>query len=543
MFQSSLVPLFLPYLVAAQQDFTVPALWRGSTITTPFSGIREIVELVAESLTQVADPESGNPIAMRALATSDHLLGSELYLPRVVAALQATIPFLADDELLSCSDYSSFRTAWGLAALDAYNTYGSEFAEGLNYSVTVWNEVLPYQIQLEDAENKHFPLKNLSLPSQCNGTSLAGGVFTTNVTANNQIDALSQGGFLALSARLYDIFGEPKYADAASLAASFLQSQLYNNTVLLDSIDPTDCTITNTTDSFSQGWAIEGLSVFGTTNSTFSTFLRDLISTTVPFPGWTASDGIITEGNGDASTGDDTLKSVFIRGLYEAWMRMNASDPAANFTKSYIAVQFNALQDLAGTSSHIYSSQWTGPPPSQASLDGQAEALDVLNAALAITIPDQTSAPRKSRSKTPIIVGAVIGGVIFIVLALAAVLFWRRRRHIRESYVRTVMEATAVPFMDERMSTDAPLMSERKGGGVITADRPREPQEGTGGSTEESSTQQGAVANINMPSARTDENEVEDLTAVPALLNRLNRILARLPPGGVDDEDPPEYQG
>lgn len=35
----------------------------------------------------------------------------------------------------------------------------------------------------------------------------------------------------------------------------------------------------------------------------------------------------------------------------------------------------------------------------------------------------------------------------------------------------------------------------------------------------------------------------EDLAAVEGLLTELNRVLARLPPGGVESEDPPEYRG
>ena len=30
---------------------------------------------------------------------------------------------------------------------------------------------------------------------------------------------------------------------------------------------------------------------------------------------------------------------------------------------------------------------------------------------------------------------------------------------------------------------------------------------------------------------------------LPELLNRLNQIMSHLPPGGVEEEDPPEYEG
>lgn len=56
-----------------------------------------------------------------------------------------------------------------------------------------------------------------------------------------------------------------------------------------------------------------------------------------------------------------------------------------------------------------------------------------------------------------------------------------------------------------------------------------------------SSTTGGGSLDANaLRSERDDENTL-DLAAVPELINQLNRIMARLPIGGVEDEAPPRY--
>ena len=105
-----------------------------------------------------------------------------------------------------------------------------------------------------------------------------------------------------------------------------------------------------------------------------------------------------------------TLSGTYIRGLYEAWSRMDKSSDLAKLIETYVTVQvsydnllflctiniglvrctviitqFNALHDLAKSPNHDwYSSRWSGPYADSLFTPGQYIASNVLNAALSI---------------------------------------------------------------------------------------------------------------------------------------------------------------
>lgn len=56
-----------------------------------------------------------------------------------------------------------------------------------------------------------------------------------------------------------------------------------------------------------------------------------------------------------------------------------------------------------------------------------------------------------------------------------------------------------------------------------------------------SSTTGGESLDANAARSERDDRTTLDLAAVPDLINQLNRIMARLPVGGVEDEAPPRY--
>ena len=115
-----------------------------------------------------------------------------------------------------------------------------------------------------------------------------------------------------------------QYLSAAILSADFLANQLYNNVIILDTINLGTCATSNILESYNSGFTIEGLSILAKlalTNSSdsyaslcvyfYSIFrplpsntyllwyhsLSKLISTSVVFPQWTnSSDGVNIEG-------------------------------------------------------------------------------------------------------------------------------------------------------------------------------------------------------------------------------------------------------
>lgn len=83
-------------------------------------------------------------------------------------------------------------------------------------------------------------------------------------------------------------------------------------------------------------------------------------------------------------------KAIFIRSLNILLRRTATAKPnLAALIRAYVAVQYNALVDLAAApGSANYSSSWIGPPATQLLPWGQVAALDVLNAAFSIAPAD-----------------------------------------------------------------------------------------------------------------------------------------------------------
>ncbi len=97
--------------------------------------------------------------------------------------------------------------------------------------------------------------------------------------------------------------------------------------------------------------------------------------------------------------------AVFIRGLFEAWSRMDQTSSTARLVESYVIVQvspsypgswacadlwstqYNALLDLASNRSNLYSPLWHGPPATALTPQGQLAALDTLNSAAGLGAP------------------------------------------------------------------------------------------------------------------------------------------------------------
>ena len=72
---------------------------------------------------------------------------------------------------------------WGLAALDAYNTYkDSEF---LGYAISMWTQLHRYMITSSQAtvEPATHPTRTVNFAGVCNGVSNAGAVFYVRINS------------------------------------------------------------------------------------------------------------------------------------------------------------------------------------------------------------------------------------------------------------------------------------------------------------------------------------------------------------------------
>ncbi|KAJ6556453.1 hypothetical protein B0H19DRAFT_1377142 [Mycena capillaripes] len=129
------------------------------------------------------------------------------------------------------------------------------------------------------------------------------------------------------------------------------------------------------------------------------------------------------------------------------------------YVGNYIAVQFNAITDLATSSgSNIYTGSWTGPPGGAFLGWNQTTALGTLISAIGLDGPSSSSSSATPSSSANAIkghksspLGAILGGTfggLAVVAALGCALLWlRRRQHRRDLEKPEPQVAQLEPFL------------------------------------------------------------------------------------------------
>ncbi|KAL4246403.1 hypothetical protein ABKN59_009154 [Abortiporus biennis] len=468
------------------QDLSVPSGWRKPSSNSTRAARQKIAQAVIDSVSPLFNATSGQIDALEytqsanllcAIALHDLIVGNTTN--EDVAANHLEVSFQIHPGYYLPPRLNTDPMNWALAAIYAYRAYNQQYL--LDIATSIWNETVPYMITEQNAASGSHPLKAFPIQSTCNGASTAGGVFYLVDNNNNtDVNGATVGGFMALSAHLYEATKQQQFADAAELSAQFIKNQLYNGTIVGDTITLNNCFPSFLPVTYNQGFFIEGLSVYAnvTNNSTWTTFLNTLIAQSIKFPTWTRSDGVNIEAASSSPLTTNgfgvALKGIFIRGLFEAWSRSATGSDLAQLIRSYIMVQFNALQDLASApDTTVYSASWPGPAVGQLTPWGQLAALDVLNSAIGFQPPDQTTtSPSPSSTalpggttsspthSTPVgaIVGGVVGGIVFIALLVIAIFFYRRNRRIQamRSQEKLCLEPeTVTPFItnDDQLET------------------------------------------------------------------------------------------
>ncbi|KAJ6452642.1 hypothetical protein C8R45DRAFT_1223443 [Mycena sanguinolenta] len=369
---------------------------------------------------------------------------------------------------------------YGYAALRAYAAYqNSTF---LDFAIQSWSFGRSYTLSQGSTT---LPVKNFTVEGSCNGAAMAGGTFLviwsailhtitlltyggqTTTASDPRIAAMSTGYFMLLSSLLFEATSNPTYLQAAKDSANFIQSQLYtNNSFVLQAIsgsaNDTCKVLDDSVNSFNSGLFIEGLAVLvsQTQNATMQTLLENLITDVLSNALWTTTAGIIANGGMYTSTqlyrkqGD----AILVRALSTAYLRNVTTPVIRQNLRDYIAVQFNAVIDLATNGGDIYADQWAGPPSASFSLDNQTNALSPLLSAAHLVASSVTttelptpspSGPgptsRASRPNAAAIAGGTVGGVL--VLAIAFVLYLILRRRARRQKLSTpAMMSTTQPL-------------------------------------------------------------------------------------------------
>ncbi|KAK7053547.1 hypothetical protein R3P38DRAFT_3576479, partial [Favolaschia claudopus] len=331
---------------------------------------------------------------------------------------------------------------YGYAAVRAYLAYAN--STFLQYAIQSWSFGRSYTLSQGVTE---FTGKNFTVIGTCAGATMAGGTFEMNTLGDPGIAAMSTGYFMLLSAVLAEATNSnPTYLNAAIDSANFIHSHLYNDQgLVLQAISGNQndsCKILEPIlNSFNSGLFIEALAVLvsQTHDSMMQTWLNDLITDVLSNPTWQNGQGIIA--NGDA---------ILVRALRAAYLRNTTTPEIRDTVRDYIAVQFNAVLDLATNGDNVYAAKWTGPPSSTFSENSQTGALSPLLSAAMVLAQDSnstssspnntSSSPPTSSSSSPskhstgLIAGVTIA-VLAVLIAVAIFIFMRRRFQARRKAV------------------------------------------------------------------------------------------------------------
>ncbi|KAJ6452629.1 hypothetical protein C8R45DRAFT_1040419 [Mycena sanguinolenta] len=422
--------------------------WRKPNITQPLSDLittasAALVKAVNGAST--ADQFNGQTFEVVAttyfeMAEFDMLTNQTQYeesLQQSFSRTQEQRPNFQDTEL-------NFGLTYGYAAARAYNAYqNSTF---LDFAIQSWSFGRSYTLSQGSTT---LPVKNFTVEGSCNGATMVGGTFWTTTISDPDIAAMSTGYFMLLSALLSEATSNSVYLQAATDSANFIHSQLYSTNgfvleIISGSANDTCKIINSAVDSFNSGLFIEGLAVLvsQTHDATMQTWLETLITNVLSSAPWSTTTGIIANG------GDKNGDAILVRALLAAYLR-NVTTPAIRQNlRDYIAVQFNAVIDLATNGGDIYADQWTGPPSSSFSLNNQTNALSPLLSAAYVIASDEAAAASSASSPsgsassstasatssaTPpaTIAGATIAGVFIVALAIVVIVIFRRRVQAR----------------------------------------------------------------------------------------------------------------
>ncbi|KIM88275.1 hypothetical protein PILCRDRAFT_252777 [Piloderma croceum F 1598] len=314
------------------------------------------------------------------MANQDHFVGNNTNQANVVSNLKTAFELYPDDDRWGYNDDALW---WATAAVYGYRAYTD--SDLLANAITSWNHISQYVITQAQADSGMQPHKNFSIEGTCNGATMAGGVFWRPTIDDEDINSITTGLYIALSAFLAEIEKNSTYTNAAIASANWIKTHNLNSDYLvLDTVNARNCTTSPSTELFTYngGKFVEGLSVLATVtgDSQWSDLALNITNAAVKTSVWGGSDGIITEGSETTENSDEVgFKAAFIRGLHEAYTR-TSNDDLKTLIRSYIDVQYNALLDLAAQGDS-YSANWHGPPQNFTTW-GQSAAIDVLTAVI-----------------------------------------------------------------------------------------------------------------------------------------------------------------
>ncbi|KAJ7135213.1 hypothetical protein C8R43DRAFT_621731 [Mycena crocata] len=331
----------------------------------------------------------------------------------------------------------------GHAAIRAYTAYNNPTF--LDLANRTWTYALSHTITAQNVASGSQTGKEFPVATTCQGATMLGGTFDTNNATDPSITGFASTYFFALSALLAEATSSSIYLNAALDSLDFITTQLSTQNLVHTSIsasqDDAPCALDSTPSSFNTGILINGLAILSsiTNNASTKALLENVIISTTSNPEWQTAEGIIARG------GDKVGDKYIVRGLAAAYTKNVTTPELRTYVHDYLAVQFNAVIDLAtSNANNIYAGCWTGPPSASFSQSNQTTAIGALLSAINLddaeptstvpgTIPSSSSSPflsataQRHSSRVSVIIGAVVGPVVLIAIGVCGWFLLRRR--------------------------------------------------------------------------------------------------------------------
>ncbi|KAK7041894.1 hypothetical protein VNI00_008873 [Paramarasmius palmivorus] len=455
--------LLLFFLVSrAAAQMVIPSSWTNTTVNITkeeriqiasaaldmvlSSGIPQS-DVLADFFTQLAEFDIATNQTRYQDVVSDYFLSGPYAKDIKLVGLFTSFPNVVSvtDALsqLARSEDIRYYNLNGYMALKAYIAY--QDPKYLEFAVRAWeferNFVVSdtgvpplYQIFSDNAR------ATMDSYSKC-GTSadIRGGLMAF---PNADIITSDTARYLRICALLAEITQNSTYTQAAQQSANFILSRVYTDDSLFlwkVAMNAQTCQIVTdeTKDPWNAGYAVEGLAVLSSiwANKTiqerhakgFLFILMNSVLASTKYPPWHDGRGIVSLNI--SRTGDLNL----VRGLSIARAFESESTDITAYLDSYLAVQYNAVTNLATVpGTDIYGSSWTGLPATQYSADDQVRAAQVL--VTGINLAYEEKPPSITQKRTlPIagIVGSVMGGLFVMTAMIVGSLYMVRRRRQR----------------------------------------------------------------------------------------------------------------
>ncbi|KAI0717506.1 glycoside hydrolase family 76 protein [Cerioporus squamosus] len=381
----------LSALVCAQ-DLGVPTTWREFSnkysLADRQAKAKAAIDVIASKTTSNGEFQDvgywGSAATVySALSNYDHFVKTTTYQSTVVNGLNKVFSEYSHFDQFGYNDDALW---WATASYYAYRAYGDRNI--LQHAIDTWNAVSPYQITSGQASSGSTPAKNFAIQGSCSGITNAGAVFWRPTTDDDNLNSVTTGLFLTLSAYLAKETGQSQYTNAAIAASNWIRNANTNaNNIVLDTIHAKDCSRSAASwlFTYNSGKYIEGTNVLAsvTGDSSWTTKMIQVAAAAMKNGPWQGSNGVITEGASPNAQNDGVyFKSAYVRALNEVFMTTNNA-ALGTLIHSYLVVQYNAILELAANGS-TYSSSWAGPPQGYTGW-GQAAALDNLVSAITST--------------------------------------------------------------------------------------------------------------------------------------------------------------